>query len=204
MLVVTNRKLYKLFSPFKVIMEYCLYCTKDLAHGLLNEGLIIDTSTNTAPFAVFSPFFVWDQVIPVPGQDGLKSKTIEGVWQGLKLIDGKIDKSYFGAEKIRKRKIQPYGSALFLYGENRIDYLTAREKIYKPTFEWVYRNLLPGQLKKALYILARGGIKLFFYDVDSNPDIEDVSSPYSHSSLLVDIINEELRIQDLRTDCSTK
>ena len=119
------------------------------------------------------------------------------------MISGKIEKSYFDAEKIRKRKIEPYGSGHFLYGENEIDYLTARKEIYKPTFEWVYHNLISDKIKKSLHILAKNDIKLYFYDVDSNPDIENLSSSYSHSSLLVDIINGELD-QDLRTDCNTK
>ena len=182
-------------------MKYPLFTTKDLAQQLAkNDGLSIDTSTNSLPYNVFSPFFVWDQVIPVPGIKDLKSRTVEGIWQGLKLINGKIDKSLFDAKKIKKRRDEPYGSCHFLFGNEEINYREARKKIYKPSYEWMFHNLLSRDLKESVFILAENDIQLYFFDVDDNPDIENTSSSFSHSSLLVDIVNKEL---EKRHECRT-
>ena len=73
---------------------------RDLARA--NPGWrFYDVSTN-APLAniegiidahEFSPFMAYGD-IPIPGTTQ-KSDSVEGVWQGLKIIDGKIDPSYF-------------------------------------------------------------------------------------------------------------
>ncbi len=187
-------------------MKYPLFTTKGLAERLVKQdGLLIDASTPSLPYNMLSPFFVWDKVIPVPEMEDFKSRTVEGIWQGLKLVNDKIDKSLFDAKKIKKRRVEPYGSCKFLFKGERINYVEARKKIYKPSYEWMFHNLLPRDLKESLYILAENNIQLYFFDVDDNSDIENTSSSFSHSSLLVDIINRELeKSQECKTDCSTK
>lgn len=172
-------------------LKYPLFCTKDCVEELSKQGICIDTSSDKPPYNVFSPFHVWPMVIPVPGMLETYSKTVEGVWQGLKLIAGRIDKSLFDAEKIRKRRGE--GKILFLLGEEKIDdYAEARKRIYVPTYEWVFHNLVSKEVKQAIYDTAVGGTRQYFFDVDANPDIEDTDTSLSHSSLLVTIINKEL------------
>lgn len=187
-------------------MKYPLFTSRGLTEQLVKQnGLLIDTSTCSSPYNMLSPFFVWDKVIPVPGMENSKSRTIEGIWQGLKIINSKVEKSLFDAKKIKKRRADPYGSCKFLFGNQEINYGEARKKIFKPSYEWMFRNLLPRDLKESLYILAENDIQLYFFDVDDNPDIENTSSSFSHSSLLVDIVNKELeKRQECKTDWSTK
>lgn len=169
-----------------------LFCTAEMAENLKQDGIVIDAGANSAPYDMFSPFYVWNRVIPVPGMPDYKSRTIEGVWQGLKLIDNKIDKSLFNSHYLKKRRTPIYGTSTFSLDGEVIDYVSARKKIFQPTYEWVYDNLIPEPLKKSIYSLASNGFQVYIFDVDSNPEVGDVRSSYSHASFLVDLINSRL------------
>lgn len=173
-------------------MKTSLFCTPELARPLAKHGLVIDASSRQLPYCMLSPFFVWNKVIPVPGFSDRYSRSVEAIWQGLKIIDGKTDFSLFEIEYIRKRRTEPYGTCQFQYGEEKIDYRIARHRIFVPAFEWMYHHLLPDAMKESFYVSAEKNVQLYFFDVGSNPDIDNLSTSYSHASLLVDIINKEL------------
>lgn len=155
-----------------------------------------DTSTN-APYSQnylfvnnFSEFSPFNQLvdIPIPGQNGT-SQTVEGVWQGLKIIKGKIDTNYFKG-KGRKRYGKAQGHKL---GDKKIQYIEARQKIYMPSYKFMLNNADPLQEKiQILMENAKEGYKQFLFDVDTNVDPYYTKSALAHSTIIVDYINEKL------------
>lgn len=160
----------------------------------IDNVLFYDTSTH-APFALnfsavinaseFSPFTPYGN-IPVPKMDKV-SDSVEGVWQGLKVIKGKTDFSYFNG-KGRKRRGKPKGHK---YGGKIIGYVEARKKIYIPTYEFMVHNCVPVDSLQQIYVNSRKGIDQYFFDVDDNGQVGDTSSPLAHASMLVEIINRD-------------
>ncbi len=137
-------------------------------------------------FSVFSPFMQYENV-PVPGMSIL-SDSVEGVWQGLKIIKGKIDPSYFRG-KGRKRYGIPTGH---LYGGSKINYSEARKKIYVPTYKFMVSHLVQKENIDLIINRAFEDKVQYFFDVDENGDLGNLHSPLAHSSVLVNIINDLL------------
>ncbi len=180
-------------------MELVMFTNRNRIHGdyaSFPGAIFYDTSTN-APYAndytwvtdlsELSPFIQYGR-IPVPGRNNV-SDSVEGVWQGLKVIDGKIDINYFKG-KGRKRRGNPSGHLL---GDKIVRYKEAREKIYLPTYKFMFERKVKSETKELIYDLAMQGIVQFFFDVDENGEIGDLSSPLAHSSVLVDLINKHLQ-----------
>lgn len=182
----TKTKALKATTPKKVILLKEQY----------PEALFYDTSTN-APYSrdysfvenlsEFSPFTQHIE-IPVPKQN-TTSQSVEGVWQGLKIIKGKIDRTYF-ENKGRKR----YGKATgHLYGDTVIGYVDARKKIYTPSYEYMLTHAESLQEKiELLRQRALNGKQQFLFDVDNNIDIYNTKGPLAHSAILVEYINKTL------------
>ena len=180
-------------------MEFVQFTTrvqiKDL-HSADPAAVFYDTSTN-APMAhdynfvvdarEFSPFTQYGK-IPVPGFNDY-SDSVEGIWQGLKIIKGKIDASYFRG-KGRKRYGRPSGH---LYNGKKTDYFSARKSIYVPAYKFMIEERVPKESLEKIIAAAKSGVKQYFFDVDTNPNINCLKSPVAHSAILVEIINEKLR-----------
>ena len=184
-------------------MELVQFTTRAQVAALHNADSSIvfyDTSTH-APYAQdflyvrdaseFSPFQIVQPKIPIPGRSE-RSDTVEGVWQGLKMIGGEIDPSYFHG-KGRRRYGKVDGNS---YHEKRIGYVEARTEIYAPSYKFMIEKCIDPSTLEKMYALARAGVKQFFFDVDENADVHNKSSPLAHSSLLVAIINETLLMDD--------
>ena len=181
-------------------MELVQFTTRshlDAMHSQFPDALFYDTSTH-APYALdlsfvqdassFSPFVPYGG-IPIPGFRNKRSDSVEGIWQGLKVISGKIDQSHFhGKGRRRFGKVRGHQ-----YGDRVLGYAEARLQIYAPSYRYMVKNSVPREILEKIYGYARHDIRQFFFDVDENPNIADVSSPFAHSSLLVSIINEELQ-----------
>lgn len=169
-------------------------------HDAYPFALFYDTSTH-APYArdfsyirdasEFSPFQIAEPKIPIPGRSE-RSDTVEGIWQGLKIIGGQIDTSYFHG-KGRRRYGRVEGHS---YHGKRIGYVEARTDIYIPSYKFMIGNCIVPATLDEIYALARNDVKQFFFDVDENTDISDKSSPLAHSSVLVSIINETLSMNN--------
>lgn len=182
-------------------MELVAFTTRNKIinlHHAFPDAFFYDTSTNAptvrdysfvTDFREFSPFVPYGN-IPVP-RSSLTSDSVEGVWQGLKVIKSRIDKSYFRGKGHRRPGI-PKGH---LYGNQIIGYKEARERIFIPTYRWMVQNCIEQATLEAIYIKASKNIPQFFFDVDTNGNIGVQSSPLAHSSVLVDIINTELQRQ---------
>src|SRR5207248_9110280 len=62
-------------------------------------SVVIDASSYAEfPYCTLSPMWVHGG-IPVPGMPGTTSDTVEGIWQGLKVIRGAIAPRYFRDRK---------------------------------------------------------------------------------------------------------
>lgn len=182
-------------------MELVAFTTRNKIinlHHAFPDAFFYDTSTNAptvrdysfvTDFREFSPFVPYGN-IPVP-RSSLTSDSVEGVWQGLKVIKGRIDKSYF-KRKGRQRPGIPKGH---LYGNQIIGYQEARERIFIPTYRWMVQNRCDLNKLEEVYARAMEDMPQFFFDVDTNGNIGVQSSPLAHSSVLVDIINTELQRQ---------
>ncbi len=162
-----------------------------------DNSRIYDTSTN-APMAnsyshiinlsELSPFIQYGK-IPIPGMKRKHSDTVEGIWQGLKIIKGNIDNSYFkGKGRIRKGK--PEGH---LFNNSKISYIQARKKIYTSAWDFVWENRIDESLKKKFIQDAITNIPQYFFDVDNNGDIFNKNEPYAHSAYIVELIKKDIK-----------
>lgn len=167
------------------------------AKELAEEGkLVVDVSSRSPlPWSYLSPFYPHGG-IPVPGMHAT-SDSVEGIWQGLKVIGGKTDPSYFKG-KGRKRRGQP---ECHLHGKRSLNYVFARKLIYQSSYWWmVYR--CPRARWTALALLLIGlDADIYLHDVETNGDIENTKAPWAHAALLAKILNENLEtIRKYRSD----
>jgi len=149
------------------------------------ENSINVSSKGKRPYNRFSPFsYDSSYQIPVPGQENLRSESVEGIWQGLKVINGMPDFLSFEGRP-HKRRGKPGGH---LFGSKLIGYVKAREEIYAPAYVYhVVNNCLDSVyqgLEERLY-----SSDVFLYDTERNGSIKDASSPYAHSALLAGLLN---------------
>ncbi len=122
--------------------------------------------------------------IPVPGDESLRAHSVEGIWQGLKIINGATDTSlFFGRPRKRRGETQGH-----LFGKDVLDYRTARRQIYLPAYVYHAVNNGLGAVKDDLERRLQSG-PVVVYDIGSNGNIDDLSSPFSHAALLVDLLN---------------
>ncbi len=152
--------------------------------GKTTEGIDV-SSHGSSVYKKFSPFsHDAKHRIPVPGNEQMRSYSVEGIWQGLKLINGSTDLSLLSGRPVKRHGI-PKGH---LFGEETVDYQDAREKIYVPAYIYhAVNNALP-TAKEGLEAMLMSG-PVILYDVESNGDIHDLSKPYSHAALLVKLLN---------------
>ncbi len=158
-----------------------------------NYNVVIDVSSYAAkPFKLFSPFTSSsDFKIPVPGMKGEFSNSVEGIWQGLKLIDGEIDRSLF-ISRPHKRARGTYQGHLF---ENKlVDIVEAREKIYEPSYFYYLDHYVPyADLKLPFYIAALESKEpLLLRDVENNLNPNNPYEAVAHSYYLAKYLNKTL------------
>jgi hypothetical protein len=127
--------------------------------------------------------------IPVPGMAGTTSDTVEGVWQGLKVIRGDIAPRYFSGSG-RKRGGKPAGHRL---GKRLLKLVEARQQIYRPTYEWMLENRVDPALIQGFLDRARAGITQYVHDVGDNGDIGNSDEGWAHAAVLVQYLNRRLQ-----------
>ena len=154
------------------------------------EGQVWYNVTKNAehPFCLFSPFHVHGG-IPIPGMENKTSDTVEGIWQGLKVIKGKIEPRYFSGIG-KKRGGKPSGHK---FGEERrlLKIEVARRRIYIPAYEWVLNNKIDSKIIDCICENMYRGISQFFYDYESNGSISK-DLPLAHAAILVRWINNKV------------
>ncbi|WP_144118565.1 DUF6939 family protein [Catellatospora sichuanensis] len=153
------------------------------------EAVVVDvTSRGPQPWVRLSPFFPHGD-IPVPFTPGVTSRSVEGVWQALKVfLHADVDPGKLTVTAMRglKRTTAAYGLPLGhrrgLHGTVLLGYEHARREIYLPT----YRHLLEGPAAPEvaqLRELAEGG-QVVLLDYTLNGDPADLRTSLSHAALL--------------------
>lgn len=174
-----------------------LFAPRDLAEMMqcdetFNSYEFYDTSSRGEYGPYLSPFSVAKEPVPIPGMPGKWSRTVEGIWQGLKLIEGQIDESQFDAQRPRKRRHEPYAETTFLYGDEELGLIEARHRIYEPSYRHMFNTTVPESLLgKIEEGIARGSTHVF-YDMDENPNMKDPRTSYAHSALVIKLLLERL------------
>ncbi|HYD41719.1 MAG TPA: hypothetical protein VEB43_12905 [Anaeromyxobacter sp.] len=152
------------------------------------DAIVHDVSSSARPpWVKLSPFYPHGG-IPVPGQEEATADSVEGIWQGLKILDGETDPSFFTG-KGRKRRGRPSGHR---FGARVLGYVDARRLIYIPSYEYLWRECIGQDLRRLLFGPAAEGVVQYFHDFEDNGDPADASAPLAHASLLVRLAAEEL------------
>lgn len=127
--------------------------------------------------------------IPIPGLESRRSDSVEGIWQGLKVIRGKTAPRFFEGTG-RKRYGKPRGHQ---YGDSTrlLSLEEARRKIYIPAYEWVLENRIDPDLINGFVSQAFQSVPQFFYDCEDNGSIGK-DAPLAHAKILVDYINRKI------------
>ena len=149
---------------------------------------IIDvTSHANDEFVRLSPFYFHGE-IPIPDSDGWFGGSVEGIWQGLKVFeheDVSIPTMRIRDMKNMKRTKKVHGNIL---GHRRgvtgelMDYLTARQELYIPIYNWVLANRCQAEVEKIRQLSEQGTVVLLDFETNCNP--LDASKPLSHASLI--------------------
>ena len=152
-------------------------------------ALLIDvTSHATDEWQRLSPFFP-HYGIPVPFSPGVTSASVEGVWQGLKVFEHEdIDPACFANDTMHglKRTVATHGRCLGhrkgVQGHELLSYAEARRQIYIPTYGWMLQHKAADLVERLRQLCQRQPVVLL--DFDTNADIEDITKPLSHASLV--------------------
>ena len=164
----------------------------------LDTGIKVDAGDRRGELKELCPFYrnkEWR--IPVPGTE-MTSQTIEGVWQGLKIVNGKLDYGLFAEDarkrpRTRERKRDAnydYTDSRFMYVDEIVDLLTARMAIYVSAYKFVFDNYVGEEFKESISTHIEEGKEIVLYDWDDNKDILDDSDSYAHASLLRDLLRD--------------
>jgi hypothetical protein len=153
-------------------------------------ALVLDvTSKGPEPWVRFSPFYPHGG-IPVPNSPGVFARSVEGLWQGLKVFEHEgIDPSRWevaGMKGLKRpaggKRGKVLGHRFGVGGDVLLAYRDARYRIYLPAYRWVLENRLAAEVNRLRDEAAAGAVVLL--DYETNGDVEDLSSPLSHAALL--------------------
>src|SRR5271166_1033547 len=162
----------------------CVFVPYGHRGNLPAGSVLVDVSSYAdPPWHTFSP--IWTHGgIPVPGQPGSFSDTVEGIWQGLKVIRGKTAPQLFRGRG-QKRGGKPSGHQ---YGDTLLGLVEARRKIYLPAYEWVLEKRIDPALIQLLVERACAGTTQHFHDLGANGD-SNRAEPWAHASIVVQYLN---------------
>ena len=153
------------------------------------------TSRGPEPWVRFSPFFPHGG-IPVPFSPGSTAMSVEGIWQGLKVFEkADVDPATLQIATMKgiKRTVRTFGKVLGhragLTGDLLLPYAEARRAIYVPTYRWVLEHKFTAEVA-ALRKLGEGGSTVLLLDYETNCDVDDLSRPLSHASLVAQLLGE--------------
>jgi hypothetical protein len=154
------------------------------------EALFLDVSRyGSDGWNALSPFYDHGG-IPVPGMVNRVSRTVEGIWQGLKRFpEAAEDLGMLETGRPRKRRGRPVGHVYD--GEVLTGVVAARQRIYIPAFTWMVVNCPKAQAKFREMVALSRSHSVFLYDRESNGD-PLVDKPYAHAALLVKLVRAEL------------
>jgi hypothetical protein len=163
----------------------CVFVPYSQRDNLPKGSTVYDVSSYAEfPYCTLSPMWVHGG-IPVPGMPGTASDTVEGIWQGLKVIRGAVAPRYFSGPG-KKRGGKPSGHR---HGPSLLKIAAAREKIYRVAYEWVLANRIDPALIDQFVAQAFSGVTQYFHDVSDNGDINNPNEGWAHAAVLVQYLN---------------
>ncbi|NUT50665.1 MAG: hypothetical protein HOV94_25650 [Saccharothrix sp.] len=146
------------------------------------------TSKGAQPWVRLSPFYPHGG-IPVPFTPGVTARSVEGVWQALKVFEGAdVDRAKLDVATMAglKRTVRRFGAVLGhregLTGARLLSYEDARREIYLPTYRWVLEHRAAEEVAALRELGERGDVVLL--DYTTNGDVSDLRTPLSHAALI--------------------
>jgi hypothetical protein len=169
----------------------CVFLPFRLREQAPKGATVYDVSSYAEhPHCTLSPFWPHGG-IPVPGMPGTVSDSVEGIWQGLKLIGGKIAPRFFSGQG-HKRGGVPRGHR---YGDKLLKIVEAREKIYRVAYEWMLDHRADAELLGGFVERAFAGVPQYFHDVSNNGSIGDPDEGWAHAAVLVQYLNRRSKLR---------
>jgi hypothetical protein len=161
---------------------------KSLLAKYPNAKIVDVTSKATTGLVKVSPFYPHGD-IPIPFSANCKAKSVEGIWQGLKVFESAdIDEAMFLNDTMRdiKRTVRKFGKPLGhrngVNGTELLNYIDARIQIYLPSYLWVLENKLSEIVERLKEASQSEDIVLL--DYETNCDVLNSKKPLSHAFLL--------------------
>jgi hypothetical protein len=162
---------------------------------------IVDV-TSKAPTALvkLSPFYPHGE-IPIPFSENQTAKSVEGIWQALKVFESAdIDKEMFLNDTMKniKRTVRKFGKPLGhrkgINGTELLSYIDARIQIYLPSYLWVLENKVSEILDRLKEASEKQDIVLL--DYETNCDVLNPKKPLSHAFLVKAFVENSYPNQD--------
>lgn len=161
---------------------------KKLLEKYPNAKIADVTSKAKNSLVKLSPFYPHGD-IPVPFSEGVTSKSVEGIWQSLKVFEkADIDLKMLENDTMKniKRTVRKFGKPLGhrkgTTGTELLNYLDARIKIYLPSYLWVLQNKVSEIMDRLR--LASQEQDVVLLDYTTNSDILNLKKPLSHAYLV--------------------
>jgi len=153
------------------------------------DAKIVDvTSKATTGLVKLSPFYPHGD-IPIPFSEKRTAKSVEGIWQALKVFESAdIDEGKFQNDKMKniKRTVRKYGKPLGhrkgVNGKELLNYIDARIQIYLPSYLWVLENKVSEMVERLKEASQKEDIVLL--DYETNCDVLNPKKPLSHAFLV--------------------
>lgn len=153
------------------------------------DARILDvTSKGEQPWVRFSPFYPHGG-IPLPNTPGTTARSVDGLWQGLKVFEHEdIDPSRWeiddmkGIKRAGHTRGRVLGHRFGVDSERLLNYRDARYRIYLPAYRWVLDHRLVAEIAQLREMMVDRPLVLL--DYETNGDVEDLSRPLSHAALI--------------------
>jgi hypothetical protein len=163
----------------------CVFLPYSHRDNVPPDAVVYDVSSYADhPYCQLSPLWAHGG-IPVPGMPGATSDSVEGIWQGLKVIRGKTAPRFFRGRG-QKRGGKPSGHQ---YGNKLLGLVEARFKIYRVAYEWMLANKADPALIEQFVERANAFVPQYFHDLGDNGDVNNTNESWAHASVLVQYIN---------------
>ncbi|KHJ36700.1 hypothetical protein PBAC_31260 [Pedobacter glucosidilyticus] len=153
-----------------------------------NAKIVDVTSKATTSLVKLSPFYPHGD-IPIPFSENRKAKSVEGIWQALKVFESAdIDEAMFSNDTMKdiKRTVRKYGKPLGhrkgVNGTELLNYIDARIQIYLPSYLWVLENKVSEIIGRLKEVSQKEDIVLL--DYETNCDVLNPEKPLSHAFLV--------------------
>lgn len=153
-----------------------------------NAKIVDITSKATTGLVKLSPFYPHGD-IPIPFSENRKAKSVEGIWQALKVFESAdIDEAMFSNDTMKdiKRTVRKYGKPLGhrkgINGTELLNYIDARIQIYLPSYLWVLENKVSEIIERLKEASQKEDIVLL--DYETNCDVLNPKKPLSHAFLV--------------------